>query len=274
MSNSHAPGAPSPAPIWLDEVDSTNRWVRDRFFDLPDGVLVAARNQTAGRGRLGRRWVAPPGVNLTVTARVERVADGFHAGMILGLAALDMVRAAAPEVDPFLKWPNDLYLGLGKLGGLLCEGVPSGGRIAGVAAGIGINVNMTAEELASLDRPGASLRAATGRIFPLEKLLDELAKCFTRWYIIYHGNRGEVTAAWRRENRLLGRPVAVTDPKGKCWRGVFSDIAPDGALVMRLPDGETRRFDCGDVSLSRESLCGIVPDGSEIFNQSQGGAIK
>ena len=262
MSTSPVPEGPAPAPIWLDEVDSTNRWVRDRFFELPDGVLVAARHQTAGRGRLGRRWVAPPGVNLTVTARMERVADGFHCGMILGLAALDMVRAAAPELDPYLKWPNDLYLGYGKLGGLLCEGVMRNGRIAGVAAGIGINVNMTAEELASLDRPGASLRAATGRIFPLEKLLAELAKCLTRWYIIYRGNRGEVTAAWRRENRLLGRPVTVTDPKGKCWRGIFADIAPEGSLVMRLPTGETRRFDCGDVSLSRESLRGIVPDRS------------
>ena len=260
MSNPPAPDAPSPAPIRLDEVDSTNRWVRDHFFELPDGVLVAARNQTAGRGRLGRRWVAPPGINLTVTARVERVACGFHAGMILGLAALDMVRAVAPEVDPFLKWPNDLYLGLGKLGGLLCEGIPVAGRIAGVAAGIGINVNMTAEELASLDRPGASLRAATGRLFPLENLLEELAKCFTRWYIIYDGDRGEVTAAWRRENRLLGHPVTVTDPKGKRWQGIFADIAPEGSLVMRLSSGETRRFDCGDVSLSRESLRGIVPE--------------
>ena len=254
----HSP-ADFPAPLWLDEVDSTNRWVRDHFFELPEGILVAARNQTAGRGRLGRRWISPPGVNLTVTARMERIANGFHGGMILGLAALDMVRGAAPELSPYLKWPNDLYLGLGKLGGLLCEGVSVRGRIAGVAAGIGINVNMTADELARLERPGASLRAATGRVFPLEKLLDELAKCFSRWYIIYKGDIGEVTAAWRRENRLLGRPITVTDPKGERRQGIFSDIAPDGALVMRLPSGETRRFDCGDVSLSRESLRGIVP---------------
>ncbi|MBP5532112.1 MAG: hypothetical protein J6Y54_08830, partial [Lentisphaeria bacterium] len=145
----------------------------------------------------------------------------------------------------------------GKLGGLLCEGVLVNGKFAGVAAGIGINVNMTAEELARLDRPGASMRAAAGRSFPLEKLLDELAKCFCRWYTIYEEEREVVAAAWRRENRLLGRPVTVTDPRGGRWQGLFSDIAPDGALVMRLPSGETRRFDCGDVSLCRESLRGI-----------------
>ena len=263
LSPSESSSAPrrcgSPAPILLDEVDSTNRWVRDRFFELPDGVLVAARRQTAGRGRLGRRWISPPDTNLTVTARIARIESGFHGGAILGLAALDMVREAAPELDPYLKWPNDLYLGIGKLGGLLCEGVLEKGRLVGVAAGIGINVNMTGEELALLDRPGASMRAASGRVFSLEKLLGELAKWFARWYIIYQKDCGEVTAAWRRENRLLGSPVTVTDSRGERWDGVFSDLAPDGSLVMRLSSGETRRFDCGDVSLSRESLRGFIP---------------
>ena len=77
--------------IVLDEVPSTNSWVRDHFSGLEDGTLVTARNQSAGRGRLGRRWISPPGTNFTGTVKLARVREGYHAGAILGLAALDTV---------------------------------------------------------------------------------------------------------------------------------------------------------------------------------------
>jgi len=236
--------------IVLDEVSSTNSWVRDHFSGLEDGTLVAARKQSAGRGRLGRRWISPPGTNFTGTVKLAAIREGYHAGAVLGLAALDTVRRFVPGEDFFFKWPNDIYCGKCKLAGILCDGVlAAGGVLAGVAAGIGINVNMDAGELALLERPATSLFLLSGEKINLEKFALELEKNIKKWYIKYDCSCAEVLEAWRHENTLLGHRIEVVAPRGKVISGIFTEIAEDGALTVLSDDGIRHRFDCGDVSM-------------------------
>lgn len=235
----------------LDTVDSTNTYALRHLAEVADSVLVSAREQTAGRGRLGRRWIAPPGRNITASFAMTRVAAGFHAGAVVGLAALDLVREAVPEADPYFKWPNDIYVGGAKLAGILCEGVLTRGELAGVVAGIGINVNLSAADVAKIDQPATSLELLSGgRSFSVDSLVERLAFFIAKWYINYDRNNNMVLAEWRRENRLLQRTIEVVEPTGERVTGCFSAIDDDGSMILETPRG-ARIFRCGDVRIAR-----------------------
>ena len=235
----------------LDTVDSTNTYAMAHFDELADRVLVSARAQTSGRGRLGRKWIAPPGSSLTVSLAMSRVASGFHAGAVAGLAVLDLVREAVPSADPYLKWPNDVYCGDAKLAGILCEGRLNGGKLAGVVAGIGVNVNLSPAEAAMIGQRATSLKIlAPERDFSPEQLARRLAFFLERWYIKYDCNCEAVLASWRGENRLIGREITVVEPSGKELSGCFSAIDADGSMILDTPSGR-RVFRCGDVKIAR-----------------------
>ena len=237
--------------LHLTTVDSTNTYALRHFSELKDNVLVSAYEQTAGRGRMGRKWVAAPGRNLTVSLAMSRVADGFHAGAVAGLAVLDLVREAAPGAEPYLKWPNDVYVGDAKLAGILCEGVLEHGLLAGVVAGIGVNVDLSEAEAARIDGKATSLKMlAPERFFSIEESAERLAFFLERWYINYDYSRDVVLAAWRRENRLIGRRIEVVDPRGNVLSGRFSAIGDDGSMIFETPCGE-RVFRCGDVRIAK-----------------------
>ena len=235
----------------LDTVDSTNTYALEHFAEVADRVLVSARAQTAGRGRLGRKWIAPPGRNLTVSLAMSRVASGFHAGAVAGLAVLDMVREAVPVSDPYLKWPNDVYCADAKLAGILCEGRLAGGKLAGVVAGIGVNVNLSPADAARIGQRATSLKIlAPERNFSPERLGRRLAFFLERWYIKYDCNCEGVLASWRGENRLIGREITVVEPSGEALFGRFSAIDADGSMVLETASGR-RIFRCGDVKIAK-----------------------
>ena len=153
------------------EIDSTNRYLLDEArAGAPEGAVAVADYQSAGRGRLGRRWEAPPGSNLltSVLLRPALAVDELH----LCTVAVALAAAAACEggrgVVPELKWPNDLMVGGRKLGGILAEALPAGTgatapmagrrRLAGSrSVGLGLNVRLAAS------RPGIGPRAAGSR---------------------------------------------------------------------------------------------------------------
>lgn len=238
--------------LHLKTVDSTNTYALRHFSEVADEVLVSAGEQTGGRGRQGRKWIAPPGRNITASFAMSRAADGFHAGVVAGLAALDLVREAVPDCSPYLKWPNDLYVGDAKLAGILCEGKLEHGKVVGVVAGIGLNVNLSAAEIdESIGRRATSLKIlADGKDFSIAEAVARLAFFLERWYITYDCSRDSVLARWRRENRLLGRTIEVVDPVGNVLSGRFSAIDGDGSMILETPDGE-RVFRCGDVRIAK-----------------------
>ncbi len=241
-------------PLILNEVDSTNRFAVANFTPLPDGLFIAARSQTAGRGRLGRGWISPPELNLTGTVVLKRVAQGFHGGCLAGVAALEMLDEAAPELDAYLKWPNDLYVRDRKLAGILSESaVIVDGHVTGVVTGIGLNVNLSPGELAKIDRPATSLLAETGREFDVKNLTQKLAKALHRCYITYLNTPEKILEAWRQANRLVGETVRLADARGGEHEGVFEGIARDGAMIF-CEGGERKFFSSGDVRIDRDSV--------------------
>jgi len=151
--------------------------------DAPEGALVVAEKQTAGRGRLGRRWLAPAGTSLLCSLQLRPQVPSERLPELTGVAALacsDAIAAMA-GVEPELKFPNDLLVGGRKLAGVLAEA-----REQRVVLGIGVNVNLTAEQLPrEVDRPATSLLVETGRAHDrgalLVELLDRLERRYDAW---------------------------------------------------------------------------------------------
>lgn len=244
-----------PTVVMLDEVDSTNTFGRLHFDDYPDGTLIAARFQTAGRGRQGRRWIAPPGVNFCGSALLKRLGDGFFGGCIAGLAALAAVRECVPRLHAYLKWPNDLCVGDRKLAGILCESARiAGGKVTGVVAGIGVNVNLDKAALAAIDQPATSLLAECGNEIPLNFFTKRVAESLIRYYITYLNRAESIFPEWRSENLLLGERLTVIEPSGRERSGVFRDLLPDGAMLFETEDSGTVAFRCGDVRIDRAAV--------------------
>jgi len=214
------------------------------------GFCCVALEQSAGRGRQGRAWVAPRGTALlaSVLLRVRAGAAGV-VPLAAGVAVCDAVGAmGVAEGAVGLKWPNDVLVrdGLGKLCGLLAE-VEGAGRGEPVAVVLGIGLNLTVAEFPA-GVHGDSLHRLAGREVGWEEalaaLLDALGR---RTAELVEGGAAATVAAWRRCALGLGAPVEAHTPAGVI-RGTAQDVAPDGALLLDTGAG-VERLVAGDVHL-------------------------
>ena len=230
--------------VILDEVDSTNAEARRRL-GAPTPLWIAARRQTAGRGRLGRDWTSPAG-NLYATlligrdeAPAELARRSFHAA----LAVADLCRHFAPGAEIATKWPNDVLVNDAKAAGILLENLgPGGGHKANLAIGIGVNLAHHPDP-AACRWPPTSLAAATGSAPAFEAALAVLAARLDHWLGV--ADFAAVRAAWLALAAHLGRRVEVRLPGGTL-AGIFEDVDAEGALVLRTGEGP-RRISAGDV---------------------------
>ena len=216
--------------LHLRETDSTNERARElAAAGAPHGTLVTATAQTAGRGRQGRRWEAPPGTALLCSLVVRRHDELLS--LRAGLAVAEVAGAGA-----LVKWPNDVLLDGRKVAGVLVEGRPQDGW---AIVGIGVNV---AVEPAALG-PELSERAGTlGRPREaVEPTLTELLGALERWL---SAPAGDALEALRARDALLGQPVS--------WgagSGVGAGIDAAGGLRVRLSGGDVTVLSAGEVHL-------------------------
>jgi BirA family biotin operon repressor/biotin-[acetyl-CoA-carboxylase] ligase len=219
------------------DVDSTNRVLLELGRQgAPEGTVVVADHQTAGRGRLGRTWVAPAGSGLlmSVLLRPALAPEQLHlATAAVALAA----RAAVADVagfEPGVKWPNDLVVGDRKLAGVLAEADFSGGGDApAVVVGIGINLNWPAEGPeglpvdVALGATAANLVSGrdVDRDAVLTSLLDHLAEQIGSWTA--------VASAYRRACVTIGRAVRIELPD-ETFTGTAADVSDDGHLLVDI----------------------------------------
>jgi BirA family biotin operon repressor/biotin-[acetyl-CoA-carboxylase] ligase len=240
----------SPPLLILDEIDSTNAEARRRAEGGEPGPLwIAARRQTAGRGRQGRTWeTAAQNLAATLLTRTDKpAAEAAQISFVAALAVADLAREYVPASLVALKWPNDVLLGGEKLSGVLIESGPSG---QGLWLAVGIGVNL-ASAPSIPDRPATHLAAhlKSGVVRPptLEEALAGLAKAFDRWSAVWHAQGfGPVRQAWNEAAAGLGRPC-VARPGSETVQGVAEALEEDGALRLRLADGSVRRITAGDV---------------------------
>jgi len=243
--------------LLLARTTSTSDILKKRAAEgAPEGMIVVADEQSAGRGRLDRRWLAPAGTSLLLSILFRPQLVPSHANrltMLCALAASDALEAVA-RLPVDLKWPNDLVVqrhpgrGWRKLGGILTESGLSGQRLAFVVVGIGLNVNVPRECLSGLAPDATSVLAETGGKVDRAALLAALlAGVETRYRRLQAGEspHGE----WSARLATLGRRVEVISATGPL-SGVAEGVDEDGALWVRADDGSRHRLLAGDVSLA------------------------
>lgn len=202
----------------------------------PEGQVLVAEEQTAGRGRMGRSWVSQPGAALTFSfllrpTTVPPARRGWLP-LLTGVAAVAAVRGVA-GLDATLKWPNDVLIGDRKLAGILAE--QSGDF---VVTGVGLNVATAPDALPSGagGLRGTSL-AIEGADVSREVLLAEILRQLERWYLAFREDpspeRAGLLAEYRRLCGTLGRTVRVELPGGRIMSGLAEDIDGDGRLLVR-----------------------------------------
>ncbi len=239
---------------FVPEAGSTNAELVARASAgwLEDFAVLATTNQTAGKGRLGRSWIAPPGRTIAVSVLLRP--EGWEPdrlGWLPLLAGLAMTRAVAGLVDDHqvtLKWPNDVQIDGLKVAGLLAELVASAMRPSenAVVIGAGLNLTMTADELPT---PGSTSLTLNG--VPAEDLVDRaLAAYLGELRSLYDGLEApSLRAVVIAECSTIGRSVRVELPGGADLYGRAVDIDELGRLVvLRLADARLIPVAAGDVT--------------------------
>ena len=232
-------GPPWSDPVVLGVTDSTNRVAMEMAENgAPHGTVVVADAQTAGRGRMGRRWVSPAGKNLYVSLLLRPsvpTADAPRLALVAGVALADTVEAMG--VTASLKWPNDLYCGGRKAAGILAEMASDPGGVRHVVIGVGLNVNMEEADFPPDLRDAAtSLRIRAGRAFRRVDVLARLLDAFgTRYAGFIGGGFSTLRDGWDRRDFLRGRRVLLRRQGGEGW-GTADGLDAAGALRF-LPDG-------------------------------------
>ncbi|GAB4412950.1 MAG: hypothetical protein Kow00123_26730 [Anaerolineales bacterium] len=239
--------------LYLRSTTSTNDVLKRLAADgAPEGTLVLADEQTAGRGRLNRRWVAPAGTSLLFSVLFRPphpTPNAPHPSplqytMICSLAVRDAA-ARLLGIPIGLKWPNDLVHGGRKLGGILTEISTDAEGTPFVVVGIGLNVNWD-PSAAEFDYPATSLANAAGHPVERGDFLRAVVEGIARRYAELRAGMSPVRE-WEAALDTIGQDVVVELP-GERITGVALGVDADGALLVRTGEG-TRRIVAGDVRL-------------------------
>ena len=243
---------------WVATTGSTNAdLLAEAAAGAPDGLVLVADHQGAGRGRLGRSWQAPPGASLLVSVLLRpRVATDelFLLTLAAGLAAVDAVRSLT-RVTLGLKWPNDLVVMDGplidrKVAGILAESHVVGDRVDAVVVGMGLNVDWPAELPDDLASIATSLDRLAPRIGRPELLSAWLVAYERRLSSVEADSADELLEAVRDRSATLGRRVRV-ERADETFEGLAEAIGSDGSLVVVTDDGRTEHVRVGDVVHAR-----------------------
>ena len=252
-----------PAGLWreIEVVPSTGSTNADLLARAlrgePEGVVLAAEEQTAGRGRMGRSWTSPRYAALTFSLLIRPDVPPARRGWLPLLAGVAVAAAVTTVtgVPAKLKWPNDVLAGEAKLAGILAEAAGDA-----IVVGIGLNVSTEPAELSRLPAgpgpgalPATSLRAAGATALNREKLLLAILTGFERWYQAWRRAGGDPDRSGLRpeyvsRSATIGRTVRAELPGGQALSGPAAGVDSDGRLLVRVSSGSEIAVAAADVA--------------------------
>lgn len=225
---------------------------REAEAGAPEGAVAVAEEQTAGRGRMGRSWTSPAGVNLYFTVVLRPSMEQLRYLSVIAPLAVCQAIEETTGLQPRIKWPNDVAINDKKVAGILVQSEISDDRVLYALVGPGINVNLDVAAREEIRDIATSLRAELGRDVSREEVLAATLNHLEAAYLALR--RGEVVSMpWKHRLDTLGKHVRVSGPSGALIdQGVAVDADSDGSLILRRDDGSHVRIEAGEVTL-RES---------------------
>lgn len=235
----------SPAVRYLEQTDSTNtvamNWAKE---GAPEGAIVVADFQTAGRGRLGRSWFGKPGASIHLSLVLRPKINVEAIGLLNLAAAVAVCRALAQhEFESKIKWPNDVLINERKVCGILAETHFDRGSVSSVVLGVGINVNLRAEDLPEeIAATATSLLIQSAKQFDRIEIIAGFLNAFGNLYSALPSKPDYVVDAYRPLCSTLGRQVRI-EMSDRVIEGRVSEVDSTGTLI--LESGQAVRF--GDI---------------------------
>jgi BirA family biotin operon repressor/biotin-[acetyl-CoA-carboxylase] ligase len=227
----------------------------------PEGALVITEKQTRGKGRLGRQWHSPSGVNLLFSVlfrplfSIDRV---FFLTMLTSVSLVDAIREVT-GLRALIKWPNDIYCNGKKVAGILTEFSADARGIEYVVVGTGLNVNWDIQNRPELEHMATSLMKEAGhpvsRIALLSHILEKLERNYKR---LVRGEDDPIRDRWNRYSMVIGKEVLI-GPEGEGKRAMVKGIDRNGALLVEEEGGRASSIVCGDVVVMFPTLSGTRP---------------
>lgn len=224
------------------ELESTNKFAQEWLTsgDPPEGALVLADNQTAGRGQLDNRWESAPGENLLLSIILYPTflpaRRQFLLSQAVALGLSDLVGALLPGQEVRIKWPNDLYVGSEKTAGILIQNSLQGSMITQSIAGIGLNVNQT-HFPAHLPQ-ATSLARASGNRFDRGQALENLCSFLEQWYLTLRSGQWDLIESHYISRLYRWQQIHwYQKPGGQPFAGTIVGLTEAGKLMLDTADG-------------------------------------
>jgi len=221
--------------IQLSECESTHKYMRENFANLPEWTVVTAESQTNGRGRHGRAWLAPKGKNLCFNMLLPTAnLKPEHYAPVTQIAAITLAEILRENgVEASIKWPNDILVKKHKICGIISELLPE----HSISLGIGLNVNTERADFANLDRLATSVYIETGKIFEKNAILQEfLLKFKANFEILQKNGLEPFIEEWRKMGNFTGHKAKIVDGD-LVLEGVIEAVNNDGSLLFRTEKG-------------------------------------
>lgn len=239
--------------VYYETIGSTNDIAKELAeAGEPEGTVIITDEQSAGRGRLRRTWIAPPrsSILMSMILRPKLAANQIgRITMAVSLGACDAIQRRT-GLTPQIKWPNDVLLNGKKCAGILSEAGLVDDRVEYVVAGLGINVNFTAASVAGMPVNATTIADELGTSVSREDLASSVMQAIDRYYL--RMNEAEnLRSEWKAQMITLGKSIRA-DSGERVEQGVAEDVDDDGALLLRRADGSLARLIAGDVTLSTD----------------------
>lgn len=232
--------------INFDTLSSTNAYLRDNYQQFAHGTVARTHSQTNGKGRFNRTWFA--GEDLLVSVLIKeniKLSEISRLGLVCAAAVFDVLKKYVTAL--FIKWPNDILVNDKKIAGILLESIIEENRLLCLIIGIGINVN-TINYPPELTKKSVSLRLATGKIYAIDALYEELIEKLNDYYFDFKIDNNYYARVCAENSCLIGRDIVFND-NITVRRGRVIDIRENGNILID-ENGISKEYNYGEISLS------------------------
>lgn len=235
--------------LYLEEVDSTNKWAKEHLSEIEDMTLVYTSNQTAGRGRFDRKWNFTGGENVyaSLVLKPSNEMKEAYSNLTQYLCVVLCETFEEYGVIPTIKWPNDIQIKGKKISGILAEGISSQIGLEGLVLGFGINLNTSKEIIEKINQPATSLNLETGMKIDREKFLKTLLDKFClRYDKFIEDGFLLIREDYKKRAGFLNKQITVRVFAEEI-SGAAKDVTDKGALKLIDKDNKEHVLFIGDI---------------------------
>ena len=235
--------------LYLEEIDSTNKYAKENINNISDNTVVYTFHQTAGRGRLNRKWnyTGKDNIYASIVLKPSNQIKEVYSNLTQLLCVVLTEVFEEYDITPKIKWPNDIKVNGKKISGILAEAVNEGNILNGIILGFGINLNTTEDILSKIEQPATSLNIETGEFIDKEIFLKKVTEKFCLYYnrFIEEGFL-LIREDYIKRAEFLNKEVAVK-VFDKTYTGIAEDVTPNGALKLKDKNNKEHILLIGDI---------------------------